>query len=304
MKYFEQDESAPSSSGDEQPEVASSRLGGGSRAAAALRAPRRQPPRGAPAGEGLGMIGGEEAAEGGEGGGGGGDGAGDSSGGEGFRGLAEGEMADIPFEELQALRSDGSGPPQWGGAAARRGERAAAAAKKRENKNMPMALSSKKPVPRLRDVVQAPKKVFRDPRFEALCGDFEEDRFKKSYRFLYDEELPAERQKLKKALKREKNGGRQEELQARLLKIDQQLKEEEQRRAREERRLQQTKEVKEAVQSGKRPFFKKSSDVRKEDLVRKFKELKDSGKLEAFLAKRRKRTATREHKKVPFRRDT
>ena len=49
---------------------------------------------------------------------------------------------------------------------------------KRENKNRPrMEPISKKPVKRSRDVVGVKsenKKDFRDPRFDPLCGDFDE----------------------------------------------------------------------------------------------------------------------------------
>lgn len=45
----------------------------------------------------------------------------------------------------------------------------------RANKNRPMEDGAKEPVIRFRKVVQAPKRVVRDPRFESLCGnlDFE-----------------------------------------------------------------------------------------------------------------------------------
>ena len=57
---------------------------------------------------------------------------------------------------------------------------------KRENKNRPrMEPISKKPVKRSRDVVGVKsenKKDFRDPRFDPLCGDFDEKvRFYKVY---------------------------------------------------------------------------------------------------------------------------
>jgi hypothetical protein len=40
----------------------------------------------------------------------------------------------------------------------------------------------------------------RDPRFDDLSGKFNQDRFRKQYAFLYDEQLPAERQAIKGAL--------------------------------------------------------------------------------------------------------
>ena len=106
---------------------------------------------------------------------------------------------------------------------------------KRDNKNRPMEMSSKRPVPRLREVVQVTKRyaleVFlvvlmaitvlvqsmvdlrvspcacdpacsasRDPRFDDLSGNLSAERFRKQYAFLYDEQLPAERDQLKATL--------------------------------------------------------------------------------------------------------
>lgn len=132
----------------------------------------------------------------------------------------------------------------------------------RENKNRPMEMSSKRPVPRLREVVEVTKKCgalfppqlpmlpfralqrgtacfvlhlahimmaqepllqssqkvaysscskffkshagccreTRDPRFDSLSGALQPDRFRKQYAFLYDEQLPDEREQLKATL--------------------------------------------------------------------------------------------------------
>merc|ERR1719357_1486581 len=58
---------------------------------------------------------------------------------------------------------------------------------KRDNKNRPRETSSKKTVKRLRDVVglKADQKLDkRDPRFDNLCGEFDEKVFKDSYKFV------------------------------------------------------------------------------------------------------------------------
>ncbi|KAF7837205.1 ribosomal RNA processing protein 36-like protein [Senna tora] len=79
----------------------------------------------------------------------------------------EQELADATFEELQKARSNGSH-----GIFRKPNEEKKS---KRANKNRPMEVSCKKPVPVLRDVIQAPKKVVRDPRFESLCGRLDPD---------------------------------------------------------------------------------------------------------------------------------
>uniref|UniRef100_A0A803PKK4 rRNA biogenesis protein RRP36 n=1 Tax=Cannabis sativa TaxID=3483 RepID=A0A803PKK4_CANSA len=106
----------------------------------------------------------------------------------------ERELADVTFEELQKARSNGSH------SVSRKDNKEKKVG--RANKNRPMEVSCKKPVGRFRDVVQAPKKVLRDPRFESLCGTLDNDGFKKRYNFLFEEELPAEKEELRKQLKK------------------------------------------------------------------------------------------------------
>jgi ribosomal RNA-processing protein 36 len=40
-----------------------------------------------------------------------------------------------------------------------------------------------------------------DPRFEGLSGAFNQERFRKQYGFIYDEQLPEDRKALREALK-------------------------------------------------------------------------------------------------------
>lgn len=79
----------------------------------------------------------------------------------------EKELADVTFEELQKARSNG--------AHAFFQKPKKDQSLKRANKNRPMEVSCKKPVPVFREVIQAPKKVIRDPRFESLCGNLDTD---------------------------------------------------------------------------------------------------------------------------------
>ena len=42
---------------------------------------------------------------------------------------------------------------------------------------------------------------FQDPRFDDLAGTFADERFRKQYGFIYDEQLPQEQQNLKASIK-------------------------------------------------------------------------------------------------------
>ena len=58
-----------------------------------------------------------------------------------------------------------------------------------------------------------------------------------------------------------------------------------------------------AVAAGKKPFYQKPAAARREALVAKFEALKASGKLEAAMAKRRKKNAAKAHRHMPYRRE-
>lgn len=64
-----------------------------------------------------------------------------------------------------------------------------------------MECSTRRPVSRMRQVVDVPKVQRRDPRFDPLCGKLDETRFKKGYEFvdqLKDQELKMIQEQLRK----------------------------------------------------------------------------------------------------------
>jgi ribosomal RNA-processing protein 36 len=60
----------------------------------------------------------------------------------------------------------------------------------------------------------------------------------------------------------------------------------------------QSKE-RELVKAGKKPFFQKRSDKRKAELVAKYQQLKESGQLDKFMAKKRRHNAAKDHRLIP-----
>merc|ERR550519_2989174 len=83
---------------------------------------------------------------------------------------------------------------------------------KRANKNRPREMSSKKTVPRFREVVAVAKvESKRDPRFDPLCGEFDEKIFRDSYKFVSDIKND-ELNKLKKQLAEEEDPERKEKI--------------------------------------------------------------------------------------------
>lgn len=53
------------------------------------------------------------------------------------------------------------------------------------------------------------------------------------------------------------------------------------------------------MKAGKKPFYLKKSEKKRQELVARFHELKASGRLEKVLAKKRKKNASKDHRYVP-----
>ncbi|KAI3453657.1 hypothetical protein Pfo_010320 [Paulownia fortunei] len=211
-------------------------------------------------------------------------------------GEIERELAEVTFEELQRARSDGSEMVYRKPNMEKKGSRA--------NKNRPMEMSSKKPVSRFKEVIQVPKRVVRDPRFESLCGKLDVDGFKKRYNFIYENALPAEKEELKKQMKKANDPEAIDELKDRIARIDRELKSAATKHTEKDILAEHKKKEREAAKKGKQPYYLKKSELRKQKLVEKYKELKESGKLEAFIEKRRRKNAAKDHRYMPYRRPT
>ena len=73
-------------------------------------------------------------------------------------------------------------------------------------------MSSKRPVPRFREVIAIKKHKIRDPRFDEKSGTLNTDLFEKSYAFL-KEVKEGEKRLVQKAARKTRNTERREELQ-------------------------------------------------------------------------------------------
>ncbi|CAL1375434.1 unnamed protein product [Linum trigynum] len=201
----------------------------------------------------------------------------------------ERELADVTFEELQKARSNGSDSVYRKPILERRAKRA--------NKNRPVEVTCKKPVSRFREVIQVPKKVVRDPRFESLCGTLNVEGYRKRYDFLYESNLPAEKEELKKQLRKSKDPVAVDQLKKRIEWTDKQLKFDTTKQVESSILIEHKKKEREAAKRGKQPFYLKKSEIKKQRLVDKYNKLKATGKLESFIEKRRKKNASKDHSK-------
>lgn len=127
---------------------------------------------------------------------------------------------------------------------------------KRENKNRPREMSAKKPVPRYKELTQVKKVVSRDPRFDSLCGTFNEKAFKHSYAFinkLRENDLKT----LQKELKKTTDLKAVKKIKYLTQRLENQLREEKKKKEKEEKKQQEKIELLESVKRGEKPVFKK-----------------------------------------------
>ncbi|CAB3361801.1 Hypothetical predicted protein [Cloeon dipterum] len=170
---------------------------------------------------------------------------------------------------------------------------------KRANKNRPREMSSKIKVAPIFDSTELPKKPKfqpRDPRFDSLCGQFDEKVFKKAYGFV-NHIKENEKLQLKEELKHETNQKRKEEIKYLIQRLENQERELKIQKAKEEKEKQEKKERLEMAKRGEKPVYLSKSERKTKELVERFEELKKSGKISKHIEKQRKKRVHQDRKK-------
>ncbi|XP_037946330.1 ribosomal RNA processing protein 36 homolog [Teleopsis dalmanni] len=171
---------------------------------------------------------------------------------------------------------------------------------KRLNKNRPRELSSKRQVPFLgAELRTQPKsdKELRDPRFDERSGTYEIKRFKDNYKF-----LTKIRKNEVKQLKNSLALTEDEDTRINMKKSMQKLinKNEEERKWHDKQTMLKKEkiEIQKARVAGEQPHFVTKKERRTKELVQQFEHLKQTGKLNKHLEKRRKKNMTKDRKKL------
>jgi len=169
--------------------------------------------------------------------------------------------------------------------------------KKSEPEEVSSKKKGKKPIPK-RVNVQGQKRNVRDPRFDDLSGTLNETMFEKSYGFL-SEMRQNEVKKIRKALRKEKRPSQKADLHKLLQRMEQEDARKQEAVERKKKEKQYKQNEADSVMKGKKAFFLKKSDKKKLELADKYKTLKETGKLDKYLAKKRKKNASKERKRMP-----
>jgi len=167
---------------------------------------------------------------------------------------------------------------------------------KRENKNRPREMSSKKTVGRFREVVQVAKVEKRDPRFDPLCGEFDEKLFKDNYKFV-NEIKSQDLTFLKKQIREEEDPERRKSIKYLIQRTENQLRQEAQNKVKEQEQEAEKTERKDQLKAGVKPFYVSKSKQKEIKLVDQFEKLKSSGGLDNFIRKKTKKNLVKDRKK-------
>lgn len=172
----------------------------------------------------------------------------------------------------------------------------------RSNKHAPMEVSSKKAVPRRREVVLVQKREARDPRFVPLGRPVDETKIRKAYSFLEDYRED-EMRELNTAFRASNDEDEKEKLKRALTAMESRKKAQVRKDKEQEILDRHRKEEKELVKQGKQPFYLKKVEQKKRVIMEQYSELKGK-QLDRVIERRRKKIEGKEKKKLPFARRT
>ena len=170
---------------------------------------------------------------------------------------------------------------------------------KRENKNRPREMSSKRQVSRFREVlsvsteVKAPK---RDPRFDPICGEYNEKLFKDNYGFVNEYKV-TDLKFLKKQLQEEEDPERKSQIKYLIQRTENQLRQLDQDKEKEMEKKEEIEERKAQLKAGIKPVYISKSKQKEKDLVKKYEKLKSSGGLDNYIKKKTKKNVAKDRKR-------
>ncbi|XP_014093240.1 ribosomal RNA processing protein 36 homolog isoform X2 [Bactrocera oleae] len=171
---------------------------------------------------------------------------------------------------------------------------------KRLNKNRPRELTAKRQVPFVSIEQMKQNKTeekFRDPRFDENCGDFNVKHFKENYKFL-SRIRQKDISRLRKQLRETTNSDDRKSLQTEIQKLVNKNVEERKWHIKQQELKREKLEIQDAMQKGLKPHYKTKRERRAKELVTQFEKLKESGKLNKHLEKRRKKNAAKDRKQL------
>lgn len=126
---------------------------------------------------------------------------------------------------------------------------------KQKNRNSPREMSAKKPISVIKSLTRVKNVVSRDPRFDSLCGTFDNKEFKRSYAFI-NELKQNDLKALQKELKQTTEPKTVKKIKYLIQRLENQLREEKRLKQKEESKHQEKRELIESIKQGRKPAYK------------------------------------------------
>ncbi|XP_055524682.1 ribosomal RNA processing protein 36 homolog [Wyeomyia smithii] len=166
----------------------------------------------------------------------------------------------------------------------------------------PEEISAKRKVPALgmeksRTKVDHPR--CKDPRFDSKQGYFSGRQFRAQYGFI-NELRSEELSTMRKQLETEEDPAQAERLKFAIRRTENQIREFEKQLQQDQTKKEQRVLARKTIEDGKQPFYEKKSVAKARDLVEKYNQLKESGKLGKHIDKRRRKNTAKDRKKLDF----
>ncbi|KAL9693987.1 hypothetical protein quinque_013272 [Culex quinquefasciatus] len=140
----------------------------------------------------------------------------------------------------------------------------------------------------------------RDPRFDSKQGYFSGRKFRSEYGFI-NELRGTELESLKMQLEKTQDPAEEKRLKFAIQRTSNQIREFEKQKGLDQKRMQEKHEARKALDEGKRPFYEKKKNVKKaRELIEKYDQLKETGKLGKHIDKRRRKITAKDRKKLDF----
>ncbi|XP_034487050.1 ribosomal RNA processing protein 36 homolog [Drosophila innubila] len=170
---------------------------------------------------------------------------------------------------------------------------------KRLNKNRPREISAKRQVPFLGVELRAERKKeteLRDPRFDERTGNYNIDTFKNNYRFI-SQIRDKEVNQLKKQIQNV-DGEEKQKIKHSMQRLINKNAEDKKWHLKQKMLKKERKAIQKAHDEGRQPHYVTKKERRARELVAQYEQLKNTGKLNKHLEKRRKKNAAKDRKRI------
>lgn len=166
----------------------------------------------------------------------------------------------------------------------------------------PVEISAKRKVPALglgKTRIKAEHSRCRDPRFDSKQGYFSGRQFRAQYGFI-NELRSEELLTLNKQLEEEQDPTKAEKLKFAIRRTENQIREFDKQLQQDQKKKEQRLQARKNIDEGKQPFYEKKNVTKARELVEKYDQLKESGKLGKHIDKRRRKNTAKDRKKLNF----